>query len=186
MSKYDVLNQVLKYYRVLGLEPGAQINDIKKAYRRCARKYHPDLNKSSSASEQFIISTEAYQFLLASHRKKESAKTSSGEFINEWDKYSREEARRKAYAHARSRYVKFVNSDLYKSTKVLDKTRIIIAIIFSLLIIILAINGYVARLRMADMGFEKPTLLGFILLIFIGTLFLTTSLVFLYYHYKKN
>ncbi|MBN1387447.1 MAG: DnaJ domain-containing protein [Bacteroidales bacterium] len=175
-----------KYYRALGLQPGAQIDDIKKAYRRCARKYHPDINKSPSASELFIISTEAYQFLLAHHKRKESDSDRASEFINEWDRYKREQARRKAYAHARIRYTQFVNSDLYKSTRVLDKTRIFIAIIFALLIIILAINGYIVRLKMVDKGFERPTLSGFILLIFTGILFLVTSLIFLYHHYKNK
>ena len=180
------MNQILKYYQVLGLEPGAKIDDIKKAYRRCARKYHPDLNKSASASDLFIISTEAYQFLLAQYKRKETDSARAGEFINEWDRYKREQARRKAYAHARTRYANFVNSDLYKSTKILDKTRIYIGIIFALLIIILAINGYIGRIKMVDRGFERPTLSGFLLLIFMGLLFLTTSLVFLYYHYKNK
>lgn len=180
------MSQVLKYYRVLGLEPGAHIDDIKKAYRRCARKYHPDLNKSPSANELFIISTEAYQFLLAQHKKKESDSTGAREFINEWDRYKREQARRKAYAHAKIRYAQFTNSDLYRSTKVLDKTRIIIALIFSLVILFFAIYGYISRLKMVDRGFEKPTLSGFIVLIFMGLLFLVSSLIFLYHHNKDK
>ncbi len=171
---------------MLGLEPGAPIDDIKKAYRKCARKYHPDINKSDTANDRFIISTEAYQFLLAHHKKKQLDSERVREFINEWEKYKREQARRKAYAYARSRYTRFVNSDLYRSTKVLDKTRIIIAIIFSLLILVLAINGYIFRLKMADKGFERPTLSGFLLLIFVGLLFLVTSLIFLYHHYKDK
>jgi len=180
------LDQVLKYYRVLGLEPGAPIDEIKKAYRKCARRYHPDINKSATASDRFIITTEAYQFLLAHHKKKQLDSEEIREFINEWERYQREQARRKAYAHARIRYARFVNSDLYRSTKVLDKTRIFIAIIFSLLILILAINGYIARLKMVDEGFERPPLSGFVLLIFVGLLFLVSSLIFLYHHYKDK
>jgi len=171
---------------VLGLEPGASIDDIKKAYRKCARKYHPDINKSATASDRFIFSTEAYQFLLAHHKRRQLDSERVREFINEWEKNKREQARRKAYAYARIRYARFVNSDLYKSTKVLDKTRIVIAIIFSLLILVLAVNGYIFRLKMADKGFERPTLSGFLLLIFVGLLFLVTSLIFLYHHYKDR
>ncbi|MFO7852858.1 MAG: J domain-containing protein [Bacteroidota bacterium] len=180
------MNQALKYYRILGLEPGAQINDIKKAYRHYARKYHPDINKSESASDLFIMATEAYQFLLGQHHRKESNAARNGEFINEWERYRRNQARRKAYAHARTRYTNFVNSDLYKSTKIFDRTRIFIGIVFSLFIIVLAINGYIARLKMVDKGFEKPTLSGFLLLIFIGSLFLLTSLLYLLNHYKNR
>lgn len=59
------------------------------------------------------------------------------------------------------------------------------SIAVALLIIILAINGYIMRLKMVDEGYEKPTLAGFLFLLFTGLLFLTTSLVFLYHnHYK--
>jgi len=181
------LTQALKYYRVLGIEPGASLDDIKKAYRRCARKYHPDLNKSESAAELFISSTEAYQFLVAHEKRKDYEAANEREFIDEWSRHKRDQARRKAYAHAQSRYHHFVNSDLYKSTEVLDRTRVYLGILFALLIIILAINGYIARLKMVDKGFEKPTLAGFIFLMFIGLLFLTVSIVFLYHHdFKKR
>ncbi len=170
---------------MLGLEPGAQIDDIKKAYRKCARKYHPDLNKSPAAGKLFIESTEAYQFLIAYHMKQSSSTMENGDLIQEWESHKREQARRTAYTHARKRYNNFVNSDLYRSTRVLDKTRFYIGIIFALLIIVLAINGYIDRLKMADMGFEKPTLAGFLFLMFIGLLFLAVSLLYLYNHYSK-
>ncbi|HCC71053.1 MAG TPA: hypothetical protein DEQ09_07885 [Bacteroidales bacterium] len=180
------MNQVDKYYKILGLEPGGSIDDIKKAYRRCARKYHPDLNKSDNASELFILSTEAYQFLLARHERPYSVQSKEDEFINEWESYRKEQARRKAHAHARTRYNNFINSDLYKSTRVLDKSRFYIAICFALLIIILSINGYIYRMKMVDQGFKKPSLTGFLLLLSLGLLFLATPVVFLYYKYWKN
>jgi len=184
---FEELNQAEKYYNVLGLQRGASIDEIKKAYRRCARKYHPDISKSESATELFILSTEAYQFLLTHSNKIESGNSHERDFINEWEEYRKEQARRKAYAHARTRYNNFVNSDLYKSTRVLDKSRFYLGIAFSLLIIILSVNGYICRLRMVDQGFEKPTLAGFLFLLMIGLLFLATSVVFLYHkHWKKN
>jgi curved DNA-binding protein len=51
------------YYGSLGLERGASDADIKKAYRRLARKYHPDVSKEAGAEEKFKDVAEAYQTL---------------------------------------------------------------------------------------------------------------------------
>ena len=40
------------YYEVMGLARDASEKDIKTAYRRLARKYHPDLNKDDSSAEE--------------------------------------------------------------------------------------------------------------------------------------
>ncbi len=51
------------YYKVLGLERAATQNEIKRAYRRLARKYHPDINKETGAEAQFKELGEAYEVL---------------------------------------------------------------------------------------------------------------------------
>ena len=51
------------YYNVLGVEPGAGEAEIKTAYRRLARKYHPDVSKESGAEETFKAVNEAYEAL---------------------------------------------------------------------------------------------------------------------------
>lgn len=51
------------YHAVLGIEPGATEIEIKNAYRRLARKYHPDVSNESGAEEKFKAVAEAYMAL---------------------------------------------------------------------------------------------------------------------------
>jgi curved DNA-binding protein len=51
------------YYAALGVERGASADEIKKAYRRLAQKYHPDVSKEAGAEARFKEVAEAYQTL---------------------------------------------------------------------------------------------------------------------------
>lgn len=62
MSKRD-------YYDVLGIEKGASKDEIKKAYRKLARTYHPDVNKEADAEEKFKEAKEAYEVLSEDQKR---------------------------------------------------------------------------------------------------------------------
>lgn len=56
MSKRD-------YYEVLGVSKNATKEEIKKAYRKLSKQYHPDINKAPDAAEKFKEIKEAYEVL---------------------------------------------------------------------------------------------------------------------------
>ncbi|OYT96414.1 MAG: DNA-binding protein [Pseudomonas sp. PGPPP3] len=59
------------YYKVLGLEPGADDKAVKAAYRKLARKYHPDVSKEKDAENQFKEVAEAYEVLKSAEKRAE-------------------------------------------------------------------------------------------------------------------
>merc|ERR1711874_358461 len=57
------------YYRILGVARGASEDEIKKAYRKLALKYHPDKNQTAGAEEKFKEIGEAYDVLSDTKKK---------------------------------------------------------------------------------------------------------------------
>src|SRR2546429_5926535 len=51
------------YYEVLGVPRDASAEDIRRAYRKLAREYHPDVNKEPGAEDRFKEISEAYEVL---------------------------------------------------------------------------------------------------------------------------
>ncbi len=64
------------YWSLLGLSPGCDSDELKQAFRREAKRWHPDLNKSSIAEERFKWINESY--LVLSDPKKRLAWEVSG------------------------------------------------------------------------------------------------------------
>lgn len=57
------------YYKTLGVARDAKEDEIKRAYRKLARKYHPDVSKEANAEEQFKAVQEAYEVLKDSEKR---------------------------------------------------------------------------------------------------------------------
>ena len=71
-------------YKTLGISRNSNSDDIKKAYRALARKYHPDLNSGdANAEEKFKTITEAYEVLADENSRKKYDRF--GENWKQWD-----------------------------------------------------------------------------------------------------
>src|SRR2546425_8757462 len=57
------------YYALLGVPRSATDEQIRSAYRKLARQYHPDVNSASDAAERFKAVTEAYEVLTDPQRR---------------------------------------------------------------------------------------------------------------------
>ena len=62
--------EFVDYYKLLGVERDAPAAEISKAYKRLARKFHPDLNKSPNAEQKFKEINEAYEVLKDPEKRK--------------------------------------------------------------------------------------------------------------------
>ncbi|KFE51973.1 curved DNA-binding protein [Pseudomonas syringae] len=59
------------YYKILAVEPTADDKAIKTAYRKLARKYHPDVSKEAGAEDKFKEASEAYEVLSSPEKRAE-------------------------------------------------------------------------------------------------------------------
>ena len=70
------------YYNTLGISKTATEGEIKTAYRKLARRYHPDVNKDPKAEDKFKEVNEAYQVLSDPEKRKKY-----DQFGSEWQRY---------------------------------------------------------------------------------------------------
>ena len=86
----------IDYYKILGVDKNASQDDIKKAFRKLARKYHPDLNPNDpSAKDKFQEINEANEVLSDPEKRKKY-----DEYGEHWKHADEFEAQKKARQHA--------------------------------------------------------------------------------------
>ena len=108
------------YYKILGVKPKATSREIKTAYRRLARKRHPDVNGGSeSAAREFAILSEAYRMLSDPHERSfydvKFAKGERGQSVIHSDNPHARRMRR--VVHAEARWERAVDAILEKERR---------------------------------------------------------------------
>lgn len=96
-------SSVKNYYEILGVNVDSTTTEIKSAYRKLARKYHPDINKAPEAIEKFKSITEAYE-TLSNPQKREKYNIIKGFFKTEPQKTSSQKAEEEYRASKRKNY----------------------------------------------------------------------------------
>lgn len=103
------------YYVILELPINANVNDLKKAFREKAKLFHPDLNHSSQAQENFIRIHTAYEMILSHLQGKEKPRSL---FTKEQEKERRQQqAAKRAQHFAKMKYEEFMKEcEAYKQS----------------------------------------------------------------------
>ena len=167
------------YYEILGIPSSSSIDEIKKAYRKKARLYHPDINPSPDAKDHFIAITEAYEFLITNHDRIKSDEQVYQEAMEDWRKYRQDRSRKRATVYARSSYTTFKNTKFYRTTRILDGTTIVFSFVVSIIVLVYTIYGYFFRLKHPIPGLEKPSLFAFVMLLILSMIFFVVSFIYL-------
>jgi hypothetical protein len=171
--------KITDYYEVLGLAANSSIDEIKKAYRKKARLYHPDINPAPDAKDHFISITEAYEFLIANHTRINSDDQAYQKAMEDWRKYRQDRSRKRANVYAHATYGTFKNTKFYKTTRIFDGTTIIFSLIISIIVLSYTIYGYVFQLKHPIPGMDKPSVFAFVMLLLLGMIFFIVSFIYL-------
>ncbi|WP_456421117.1 DnaJ C-terminal domain-containing protein [Lutibacter sp.] len=107
----------IDYYKILGLQKNATENEIKKAYRKLARKYHPDLNPNNKEAEKkFKAVNEANEVLShKENRKKYDKYGKDWEHAEHFEKAQKQQRQRSSQQEAYSNFSDSDYSDFFES-----------------------------------------------------------------------
>lgn len=106
----------MSYYKTLGVSENASKEEIKSAYRKLAKKYHPDLNKEKGADKKFIEITKAYNALVNGDTEPdEDSDRSTG--WQDWYKQKKQEEKAQDEKRRQQYYGGFAGGDPFANRK---------------------------------------------------------------------
>jgi hypothetical protein len=141
------------YYQILGIPENSGMKEIKEAFRRKAKAFHPDINKSEGAHQHFLDINEAYNYLseLHTHGFDPANQTAMDEYYHQWVANERQQARARAAYRARMKFEEFKNSSVYKTTSILSHMLDYFLMFIGVFIIIAgALNLYIQGLYITE------------------------------------
>ncbi|NQX93029.1 MAG: J domain-containing protein [Flavobacteriales bacterium] len=176
---------MVQYYHVLGLKSNASDDEIKRAYRSLAKKYHPDVSQEPDARKRFIEINKAYLILKDPENRK--ALHQKHRHVNHqrraaaYEEYFRRQeqwAAQRARNIANDDYAKFTRSPIYKTAMVLNNAYNYIFLVVGLCVCfgpILAWRRFVVNNPFQDYSYSR-----FIAPMVIGILFTLAIYYFLF------
>ena len=152
------------YFKILEIPQDASETEIKRAYRKKSREFHPSENKTSSALDQFILVNEAYEILIHKNTHEiylEDFNTSHDPLKYEVYYHWINNARTRAAQHAALSMKEFLNTSFYKDTHMFSYPTLVIFLITGL---VLLLAPFVVIL----LAQEKLGVIGVLAVIFIA------------------
>ncbi|MEZ4722296.1 MAG: J domain-containing protein [Flavobacteriales bacterium] len=121
------MERFAKAYEILGLTSSASPDEVKRAYRKMAFKYHPDINPSDSAREQFLNVQKAYEIIIIAERNWADTTTNptaeKGPVKNSRDRDRIRIPREEAMKQAREKAQRYERIKLQKEAKAYARFR---------------------------------------------------------------
>lgn len=140
--------EFVDYYKVLNISENATLEEIKKAFRKLAKEFHPDKNKSKDTSAKFREVFEAYEILkdkitrdIFDERRRKFYTTKRTEFNSEKNTKSetyenvKKEAYKRAEYFSRMTFDAFLQSSIFILKKATSKFALILMLLFGLFMI---------------------------------------------------
>ncbi len=172
------------YYQILQIPKGASINDVKKAYRRLAHLYHPDVSKLENARDRFIEINEAYQYLSNKIELEEKfnkwdqtdLKDTSQTVIDAWIAAERARIREQARRHAQMKFNNFKKTEIYRTTERLTNTLYVFMLMLGLVVLFGSIFGTYTEVKKNPVLFNASYIFSGFMIFVIGVIMTSYSI----------
>ena len=127
------------YFKILEIPQDASETEIKRAYRKKAREFHPSENKSHDALDNFILVNEAYEIFIHKNTHEiylEDYNTEHDPLKSEVYYFWINVARTRAAQHAALSMKEFLNTKFYKETHMFSRPVLFIFLIMGLVLLL--------------------------------------------------